>query len=135
MEAFFRDDVGRMEEGWGTLGGVRWVSEAARGRAWPCAQGWGGGGGAQHWGSHGPLPAPQLLFIPNSWHIMGIQALGVLQAGHGDQVGPARVPGATRKPVSTSLGGRMSRFRKATSKMKDARVVKQGVIFSKQSVG
>lgn len=76
-----RDDVGRTDEGWGTIGGVSWVREAARGRAWPHAQGGGGGGGGvkpQHWGPCGSLPALQLLFILNSWHIMGIQALRVL---------------------------------------------------------
>lgn len=38
----------------------------------------GGEGGAQRWGPCGSLPALQLLFILNSWHIMGIQALGGL---------------------------------------------------------
>lgn len=92
--------MGWMEERWGTIGGVRWVREAARGRAWPYAQSW---GKPQHWGSHGPLPALQLLFILNSWHIMGIQALGVLQAGHGDPRSfQLACHGTTRKPVFTS---------------------------------
>lgn len=63
-------------------------------------------------------------------------------AGHGDP----RLPqlaclGATRKPVFTLLwgggvgGGGMSRFCKATSKLKNAPVVEQGAILSKKSVG
>lgn len=95
-----RDDVGRSDEGWGTIGGVSWVREAARGRAWPYAQGGGGGVKPQHWGPCGSLPALQLLFILNSWHIMGIQALGVLQTGHGDpNSAQLACLGMTRKPV------------------------------------
>lgn len=63
-------------------------------------------------------------------------------AAHGDP----RLPqltcfGATRKPVFTlpggegGAGGGMSRFCKATSKLKNAPVVEQGAILSKRSVG
>lgn len=140
---------GLVVDGWKSFSGMMWVGWKRGGVLLVVLDGSGRqhagglgqmprvGGKPQHWGSHGPLPALQLLFILNSWHIMGIQALGVRQAGHGDPRSSQLACLATaRKPVFTSLGdGRMSRFCKTTSKMKNVPEVEQGHILSKQSVG
>lgn len=66
--------------------------------------GGGGGGKPQHWGSHGPLPAPQLLFILNSWHIMGIQVLGALQQD-------MEIPGCPSSRASVQQGSQYLLYR------------------------
>lgn len=133
MEEFFRDDVGRMEEGWGTIGAVGWVRKAARGRAWPYAQGW---GEAAALGFTWTFASTAIAFHSEQLAHNGYSgALSPSGRTWRSQVGPARVPRHNKEASIHLTGGRRSRFCKATSKMKNVRVVEQGVILSKQSVG
>lgn len=108
---------GLVVDGWKGFQGMMWAGRMRGGLPLVVLAGSGGqhagglgplprvGGGAQCWGPRGSLPALQLLFILNSWHIMGIQALGVLQTGHGDpRSSQLACLSITRKPVFTSLG-------------------------------
>lgn len=130
MEEFFRDDVGRMEEGWGTIGGVRRVREAARGRAWPYAQGW---GEAAALGFTWTFASTAIAF--HSEQLAHSGARSPSGRTWRSQVVPARVPRYNKEASIHLTGGRMSRFCKAISKTKNVSVVEQGVMLSKQSEG
>lgn len=125
MEEFFRDGVGRMEEGWGTIGGVRWVREAARGRAWPYAQGW---GEAAALGFTWTFASSAIAFHSEQLAHNGYSgARRPSGRTWRSQVVPARVPRFNKEASIHLTGGCMSRFCKATSKMKNVPEVEQGV--------
>lgn len=112
---FFRDDVGRTDEGWGTTGGVRRVREAARGRAWPNARGWGGGGGGMGYGAAALGSAWISASTAITFHSEQLAHNGYSGARSPSdrtrrpQVDPAGVPRHNKEATIHLRGGRMAR--------------------------
>lgn len=111
-----RDDVGRSDEGWGTIGGVSWVREAARGRAWPYAQGEGGGGEAAALGSLWIFASTAITFHSKQLAHNGYSGpRSPSDRTRRSQFSPARVPRYDKEASIHLTEGRTSRCDEASS--------------------